>query len=293
MSNLKLDIIYYRTSSDFEMEFNLSGCCRMRTFKDKVETPKGLISTLAKDVARSKVILIVTDLTGDGCGVQLISKAIGLPLVSPNKDDFGIKNTEEILIPENSVPLVTQSGVYGGCIVESGPQSIIIVSSVRTLRHEVMKSYVHNYVFDIGQKLAYEERMQQSGNTTPPAFLQRKDTDSNDTAADTADYSANIISVDKNTDEVAKLDISENNDQIEDVFSESITNSEDLPMLKKGPRKKNGRASNIVLLIIVVLLLLGFGILAYFLVYLPLIAGENIFLGEAENIFTEFFTNLF
>ena len=37
MTNLKVDIIYYKTSSDFELEFNLTGCCRMRLFKDKIE----------------------------------------------------------------------------------------------------------------------------------------------------------------------------------------------------------------------------------------------------------------
>ena len=27
--NLKVDVIYYKTNTDFEMEFNLCGCCRM------------------------------------------------------------------------------------------------------------------------------------------------------------------------------------------------------------------------------------------------------------------------
>ena len=33
--NFKIDLIYYNTQTDFEMEFNLCGCCRMRTFNDK------------------------------------------------------------------------------------------------------------------------------------------------------------------------------------------------------------------------------------------------------------------
>ena len=159
MSNLKLDIIYYKTASDFELEFNLSGCCRMRMFKDKVDTPKGLVNTLARDVARSKIIIVVTELFGDNNGVAVISKAIKLPLVNLNKEEFGIKTTDDVYIPNTAVPLVTKSGVYGGCIIENGPQSIIIVSAARALRHEIMKTYVHNYVFDVGQYLAYQERM--------------------------------------------------------------------------------------------------------------------------------------
>lgn len=301
MSNLKLDIIYYKTSSDFEMEFNLSGCCRMRTFKDKVDTPRGLINTLARDVARSKIILIVTDLSGDGCGVPLISKSVGLSLVAPNKEEFGITTADEILIPETAVPLVTKSGIYGGCIIESGPQSIIIVSSVRTLRHEIMKAYVHNYVFDIGQMLAYEERMQQSGNTTPPSFLQRKGVSSTSGSTDTADTLAeksdSAVNTENTTDDESFRDNAANvfstADHDDDIFSSSGTSDHDTAHKAKKPTRKSGRDSNIVLLIIVVLLLVGFGILAYFLIYMPLIGGENVFSGEAENVITEFFTNLF
>lgn len=168
MSNLKIDIIYYKTSSDFEMEFNLSGCCRMRIFKDKVDTPRGLVNALARDVARSKIIILVTDLFGDDCGIPVLAKAISLPLVAPDKDEFGIKTLEDIHIPDTAVPLVTKTGIYGGCIIESGPQSIIIVSGVRSLRHEIMKAYVHNYVFDVGQLLAYRERMGQNAPVTLP-----------------------------------------------------------------------------------------------------------------------------
>ncbi len=165
MPNLKLDIIYYKTSSDFELEFNLSGCCRMRIFKDKVETPKELISALARDVSRSRIILVVTDLCGENSGFETLSKAIGLPLISPDKAEFGIKTCDPVQMPKGAVPLITKSGIYGGCIIESGPQSIIIVSSVRSLRHEIMKAYVHNYVFDVGQIVAYNERMGKNEST--------------------------------------------------------------------------------------------------------------------------------
>ena len=35
VQNLRVDIIYHLSPSDFEMEFNLSGCCRMRLLSDK------------------------------------------------------------------------------------------------------------------------------------------------------------------------------------------------------------------------------------------------------------------
>ena len=42
--NLKVDVIYYKTNSDFEMEFNLCGCCRMRLLSDK--TPDKILPAI-------------------------------------------------------------------------------------------------------------------------------------------------------------------------------------------------------------------------------------------------------
>lgn len=285
MSNLKLDIIYYKTASDFELEFNLSGCCRMRMFKDKVDTPKGLINTLARDVARSKIIIVVTELFGDNNGVAVISKAIKLPLINLNKEEFGIKTTDDVYIPNTAVPLVTKSGVYGGCIIENGPQSIIIVSAARALRHEIMKTYVHNYVFDVGQYLAYQERMGVSpvGKHAQPTI------------------EAEPVAVQSIPDAAPASD----ENVIEEIHSKTTNNftvipenevpseypEESAPKDKK-PRKKK-KASNIVLLIVVILLLLGFGILAYYFVYLPLLGQPSTFTDGSSNAITEFLEGLF
>ncbi len=287
MSNLKIDIIYYKTASDFEMEFNLSGCCRMRMFKDKVDTPKGLVNTLARDVARSKIIIIVTELFGDNTGVSVISKAIKLPLVPADKEEFGIKTTDDVFLPKTAVPLVTKSGVFGGCIIENGPQSIIIVSSARALRHEIMKTYVHNYVFDVGQYLAYQERM----GAAPVGKHAQSPTDSEPETAPSP--IPNEETAEENKAEMEDIhSASTNNFTIiaseEEAENESV--QENKPI--KKPRKK-GKASNIVLLIIVVLLLVGFGVLAYYFVYLPLIGQSSTFTDGNSNIITEFLENLF
>ena len=167
ISNLKVDIIYYKTSSDFELEFNLSGCCRMRIFKDKIDSAKELVKALARDVSRSRVILIVTDLVGEKNGVEIVCSSIGYKYEPVNKEAHSIKNDENISAPAGSLPLVTKSGEYGGCILESGKQSIIIVSSDRALRHEVMRLYIHQYVFDINQVEAYNERLRHESEHNP------------------------------------------------------------------------------------------------------------------------------
>ena len=280
MSNLKIDIIYYKTASDFEMEFNLSGCCRMRMFKDKVDTPKGLVNTLARDVSRSKIIIIVSDLFGENTGVSTISKAIKLPLVELDKEKFGVQSASDILLPKTAVPLVTKSGIYGGFIIENGPQSIIFVSSERTLRHEIMKTYVHNYVFDVGQLHAYQQRM-------------NSDSSNYKHTAPLTEYITEQTPSDDNTQDIS----SKSTDNFNVVGSEDTIPVSDMPSntnnATTAKRRKARRGSNIALLVIVILLLIGFGILAYYFVYLPLLEQPGVFTDGSGNVVTEFLNGLF
>ncbi len=293
MSNLKLDIIYYQTSSDFVMEFNLSGCCRMRIFKDKIETKKEFVSALAKDVSRSKIIIIVTDLFGEESAIPTLSRAIGLNLTSPDKAAFGIENTEEILIPETAVPLVTKAGIFGGCIIESGPQSIIVVSNMRTLRHEIMKAYVHNYIFDVGQLFAYQERMGQTTVLTPVTLptptSENNSYDTIETAEDSVVEETESQAVSDEV-EVAEKTPEENTDTNNetDFIEEQPLNTEpeqtfdieEIVQTEEPKQKRKNKGSSITLLVIVILLLIAFGVLAYFFIYLPALGIENPILSE-------------
>ena len=338
MSNLKIDIIYYQTSSDFEMEFNLSGCCRMRIFKDKIESKKEFVTALARNVSRSKIIIVVTDLFGNESIIPTLSKSIGLSLTSPDKNEFGIKTDENILMPETAVPLVTKAGIYGGCIIESGPQSIVIVSSIRSLRHEIMKTYVHNYIFDVGQLFAYQERMGQNSNNVNLSELHNtpqghndelvgveivKPEDANDTVSSQAlpeeddDVSAVILSTTLNDDVIPEPQTNDNapgeTADLEDVVSNStfsnssqnvskvvpgVSDDGDIDLTpavtseqdneKRAKRAKKSRATSIILLILVILLLIGFGILAYYFVYLPSMGIENNLFSDPNNAFAEF-----
>ena len=57
IQNIKVDTIYYLTNSDFEMEFNLCGCCKMRLLTDKAENAKNFVGLLSRAVSRSQVII--------------------------------------------------------------------------------------------------------------------------------------------------------------------------------------------------------------------------------------------
>lgn len=146
LKNIKVDIIYYLISSDFEMEFNLCGCCRMRLLTDKATDKKSFVGMLARAVSRSRVIIGCGALFGDNGLISTVASAIAKPLTAADNAAYGIKTDDKINIIKGSTPLVTPDGLFGGCIIESGPQTIILLSESKSIRKIVMKNLIHPYI---------------------------------------------------------------------------------------------------------------------------------------------------
>lgn len=149
IQNLKVDIIYYKTNTDFEMEFNLCGCCRMRLLTDKASDKKTLVHDLARAVSRSRVIIIAGELSGEEGIIETVAKAIAKTVTEIDKSMYGIKSEEGIGVISGATPLVTPEGEFGGCIIESGPQSMILLSDERELRKGIMKTLIHPYIEEL------------------------------------------------------------------------------------------------------------------------------------------------
>lgn len=147
--NIKTDIIYYNTNTDFELEFNLCGCCRMRLLNDKCSDRKSLLHSLARAVSRSKVIMIVAPLFGKENVTETVAQAIGTDITTADNQAFGIKSDDEISIIRDSTPLVTADGVFGGCIIESGPQTLIVLTDNKNIRKTIMKTLIHPYIEEL------------------------------------------------------------------------------------------------------------------------------------------------
>ena len=94
VQNLKVDIIYHLTPSDFEMEFNLCGSCRMRRLNDKTTDKKSFIKALARDVARSRVIIACGPLFGADGLISVVGTAIGNGTAVCDNKTYGINGDE-------------------------------------------------------------------------------------------------------------------------------------------------------------------------------------------------------
>lgn len=149
MQNMKVDIVYYVIPADFEMEFNLNGCCPMRQLKTLTYSKKEYVEGLARAVSRSKIIIACGPIYGNDGLIKMTAKATHRPCEIINNADFGIAQDQNVEIIEESVPLVTSSGLFGGIIIESGPQTLIILSENKEIRKNIMQNLIHQYVREI------------------------------------------------------------------------------------------------------------------------------------------------
>ena len=144
--NIKVDLIYYNTPADYEMEFNLAGCCRMRLLSDKTTTIKAFLQSLARAVERSRIILGIGPLFGDNGLLSIVSHAIGYPMIPVDCAAYGLQSDAPLSLIANSTPLVTDNGILAGCIIESGPQIMILLSENKMVRKTVMIPLIHPYI---------------------------------------------------------------------------------------------------------------------------------------------------
>lgn len=151
LKNLKIDIIYYNTPSDFEFEFNLGGYCRSRILNAKATNIKEALTKLALAVTRSRVIIIIGELLGENGCIAPVAKAISKPLVAIDHRQYHITSPEPINLIEGSVPLASSDGEFGGCIIESGPQSIIFLTENKALRSVITEELVSHYLSTLSQ----------------------------------------------------------------------------------------------------------------------------------------------
>ena len=176
MPNMRVDVIYNLTSTDFELEFNLGACCQMRLFNTVTNNKKEYIDALAKAVTRSKIIIACGSIYGDEGLIRITAKATHKKTVVIDNSEYGIAQDMNVEIIDGSVPLVSTSGIFGGIIIESGPQTIILLSENRDVRKDIMQNLVHQYI----KEVSILEIRRNSGSsvlTKPAESSNEEDTD--------------------------------------------------------------------------------------------------------------------
>lgn len=318
--NIKIDLIYYSIHKDFEFEFNLCASCQMRLLTEIANDYDSFLHALARGVSRSRVILISAELKRDL--ISDVSGAIGYTTDKIDEVEFGINSGSCEVIPTGAVPLVTASGVFGGFILERGPQSLIFVSADREIRHEIMLKLVQPYIADLSKTEAITHIHKEALSDTASYVKEDEQAILNaETKADELDDTANIAEeIPKETTaepEISDSPIPESSESYEenaqDMFDDNvIIYSNDTPeynetvepvdfVLDYGTNEKNTEADtpiidtkktpkkpNLPVWILSVILVLLILFIVYVMVIEPLLNGTTL----ADN-FNFVFNSLF
>lgn len=212
IQNLKVDIVYYKGNTDFELEFNLCGCCRMRLLTDKAIDKKSLVNNLSRAVGRSRVIIVIGNLFGEDGTIEVSAKAIGKGLSKIDNKRYGISGNDEIKIINGATPLVTPDGFFGGCVIESGPQSMILLSDNKAVRKTIMNILIHPYIEDI---YAADLRAKAETKDAPPEAIMDEDVAVEETAEEIEE------TTEETAEEIAEEAAEEAETESEDIFSDT------------------------------------------------------------------------
>ncbi|MBO4732944.1 MAG: hypothetical protein J5662_00560, partial [Clostridia bacterium] len=195
-------------------------------------------------------------------------------------------------------------GYFGGCIIESGNQSIIVLTENRTLRKSIMKTLVHPYIEDmcimqsaeragsgaIGDIRPNADIKPVNESEIEPALVQEEEEHIPD---NTATYETEPTEPETQPQETIPAETADGEHNIEFDFSEPGGEDGELPddepeeVIKPDDsdifetedrdvgRKEKGKGINATILIVFAFLLLVLLGLCFFLVFLPVINGVS------------------
>lgn len=283
LENFKTDIIYYDTASDFELEFNLCGCCRMRLFNDKCNDKKSLLLSLSRAVSRSRVIIVTASLFGEFDIFKTVATAIGSQTETVDNNQYGITSDAEITVIKGSLPLVTEDGIFGGCIIESGPQSLIVLTDNQAVRKTLMKTLIHPYIKEIAS--GNDESSNNTEIITEPEEQQIDTPEVEENIVDTEDNT--LIIENDETDDPEEDNSDDNYEESEELITDVVSATEnDIENLEEDlffegedyyteEIEEKSSAFNIWMLVISIILLLGLAVLCFCIFYVPTKAGMS------------------
>ena len=148
MASVKVEFIYYNENGDPRLEFGLNGNFTTRVLSSYCSEDKEYLYALKKAVSRNTIIIVVGGFRDDGHLMKVTALSIGRKIESYDFVGMGygkVANAPDLL-PEKCLPLVDKEGQFAGILLESGPQSIIMLSENNPNKSFIIKEYISPYV---------------------------------------------------------------------------------------------------------------------------------------------------
>ena len=162
---LSLEVIYYKQKTDFKLEFALCSACSVRFLSTLTETQQDFTNALRRAFSRSRAVVLVGSFLPKGPDYlpRLLAETVGLRLEGVDTAHFGITNTNQLLLPQGGLPLVTVHGRCGGCVVEKADQSLILLTDEQGLRQELTEDLICPYLAYFAEHKAFKKRQKGQG----------------------------------------------------------------------------------------------------------------------------------
>lgn len=283
MADIRMEIIYYKIPSDYEMEFKFTVGYKYkaRTLTCRTHTPSEFVAALSNAASRNRIVMVVGKLDGEFELCDLISKSIQLDLVAPNKEQYNISDESEVLIPSGSMPLVA-NGKVAGCLLENEAQTIILLTDDKKSRSTAMKELVLPYVTDITEQQknkavkteeAVEENQNEIEQTAEEAEL----------AVALQEPEEIVKEVEETIDET-EPEIKDSTEPLQEEVeisskSQEVENDDNFILDVTYEKKpKNKKPLKVLLSLVIALVILTAGCFSYFKFYMPI---------RAEKIYTK------
>ncbi|MBQ5765297.1 MAG: SpoIID/LytB domain-containing protein [Clostridia bacterium] len=169
--DLTLEVVYLNQPTDFKMEFDLCAAGNVRFLSAITKTKNEFLSALSKSVSRSRVIVTVGSFNPLDSEYlpKIVANATGYILKPVDKSKFQIVNDGELLLPDTALPVVDFKGNLAGSVLESNDQSIIMLSSNREHRHNVLGELVIPYITMFASKKSTIIQTAMENNEQAPA----------------------------------------------------------------------------------------------------------------------------
>lgn len=143
--DVKIELIYFKSSTDVSLEFGLHGDYPLRLLSINTNDRAEFFHSLKRAVSRSEIIIIIGGYRSKEYLPSFLAKAIGRRLVTSDNGDHGILMPGTVSIPDGAIPLVIK-GKFGGFIIESGPQTIFSLTDDRNIRLAITKDIIVSYI---------------------------------------------------------------------------------------------------------------------------------------------------
>lgn len=144
--DVKVEILYYKSTSDISLEFGLHGKYPLRLLSSDCKDINSFFQSLKRAVSRSEIIITVGGFNEEDNLPMFIARAVGLNCEIPDLLKQNIIADRKYCLPKGSIALTPKSRRFGGFLLECGPQAIISLTDDRKVRQDVVEEILVNYI---------------------------------------------------------------------------------------------------------------------------------------------------